>query len=59
MCEHVNEKGSEPCNKEAVWCVGTGKNNIHLCEMCSVLPKYKRLRKRIPLKEKVNENCND
>lgn len=30
----------------ATWSIGEGKNNIHLCESCAALPRFKRLRKR-------------
>jgi len=35
---------------EATISVGTGKNNWHLCASCAALPRFKRLRRRVPLK---------
>ena len=39
------------CDQEARWSVGTGKNNIHLCEGCAKLPYFRRLTKRVRLQD--------
>ena len=41
---HVHPSG---CPNEAVWSVGVGTNNWHLCESCAGLPRFKRLRSRV------------
>lgn len=38
---------------EATISVGTGKNNWHLCASCAALPRFKRLRRRVPLGEQA------
>lgn len=35
----------------ATWSVGTGKRNIHLCDSCAKLQRFKRM-KHVPLKTK-------
>jgi len=45
MCESVVE-GWEQCDRPPVWSCGKGpKVNRHLCDICSKLPRYKRLKK--------------
>lgn len=34
------------CKRSAVFGVGTGRNNFHLCESCAALPRFKRFKKR-------------
>ena len=36
------------CIRPAIWAVGSA-NKWHLCDYCAALPRFKRLRKRIPL----------
>jgi hypothetical protein len=43
-----NPKSRDGCSREASLSVG-GKKNWHLCEHCAMLPRFKRLRKRVPL----------
>lgn len=38
------------CDEVATLSVGTGAGNWHLCESCAALPRFKRYRRRVPLK---------
>lgn len=42
-------RGDEEPHAEATLSVGSGKRNWHLCEACSRLDRFKRLRVRKPL----------
>lgn len=33
------------CHRYATIRAGAGKNNFHVCEICAVLPRFKRLKK--------------
>ena len=51
-CEYnSNEKrktwSHEKSHAEAVWNCGAGKKNFHLCDSCSKLPEFKRLKKNV------------
>lgn len=47
--EHWRRIGvrSPGCANPAVWSVGAGTNNWHLCESCAALPRFKRYRSRV------------
>ena len=36
----------------ATWSVGSGRHNLHLCDACAALPRFKRFRTRVPLRRK-------
>lgn len=38
------------CENVAVLSVGAGENNLHLCQRCADLPRFARLRRRVPLR---------
>jgi len=38
----------EQCERESTLIVGTGHNLWHLCDECSALPRFNRLRRREP-----------
>jgi len=42
--------GEVDCGNLAVWSIGEGRNNIHLCDDCAGLRKFSRFRKRTRLK---------
>lgn len=41
------------CQNEATWSVGRGKRTLHLCDKCAASPDFKRLKRRVRLKEGV------
>ena len=45
----LNPPRPDDCPNEARVSLGTGAENIHLCETCAVLPKFARFRRRVPL----------
>lgn len=45
----------DDCPNPATWSVGGGRNNIHLCDSCATLPKFKRLTARERLKVKSEQ----
>ncbi len=38
---------AQGCTNEATVSLGTGRKNIHLCESCAALPRFKRFRRRV------------
>lgn len=42
----------ERCPNPATLSVGT-KNNWHVCDSCAALPRFKRLRRRVPLRRNI------
>ena len=40
---------TDPSHAESVWSVGSGKNNIHLCDQCRQLPRFAKMKAK-PLK---------
>ena len=47
----MSECEREGCKNESEFSVGTAENNIHLCYECSIHPDYKRLKRRVLLKQ--------